>query len=214
MHPGLAHIAPTAAYAVIRLVGHCKGRLAVRSYGQPHPLKHLAPHSGATYITSYAVKACLHTPTAAYAVIRLVGHCKGRLAVRSYGQPHPLKHLAPHSGATYITSYAVKACLHTPTAAYAVIRLVGHCKGRMAVRSYGQLHPPKHPAPRSGATSSKKSPCNSYKLQGHIVRMKGLEPPRPETLDPKSNAATNYATCAVFSCCKSRHFFCIHQIFP
>lgn len=29
-----------------------------------------------------------------------------------------------------------------------------------------------------------------------IVRMKGLEPPRPETLDPKSNAATNYATCA------------------
>ena len=27
--------------------------------------------------------------------------------------------------------------------------------------------------------------------------MKGLEPPRPETLDPKSNAATNYATCAV-----------------
>lgn len=29
-----------------------------------------------------------------------------------------------------------------------------------------------------------------------MVRMKGLEPPRPETLDPKSNAATNYATCA------------------
>ena len=28
--------------------------------------------------------------------------------------------------------------------------------------------------------------------------MKGLEPPRPETLDPKSNAATNYATCALF----------------
>ena len=26
--------------------------------------------------------------------------------------------------------------------------------------------------------------------------MKGLEPPRPKTLDPKSNAATNYATCA------------------
>ena len=26
--------------------------------------------------------------------------------------------------------------------------------------------------------------------------MKGLEPIRPETLDPKSNAATNYATCA------------------
>ena len=29
-----------------------------------------------------------------------------------------------------------------------------------------------------------------------IVRMKGLEPPRRMTLDPKSNAATNYATCA------------------
>lgn len=29
------------------------------------------------------------------------------------------------------------------------------------------------------------------------MRMKGLEPPRPETLDPKSNAATNYATCAL-----------------
>ena len=30
--------------------------------------------------------------------------------------------------------------------------------------------------------------------------MKGLEPPRPKTLDPKSNAATNYATCAFFGC--------------
>ncbi len=28
------------------------------------------------------------------------------------------------------------------------------------------------------------------------VRMKGLEPPRLTTLDPKSSAATNYATCA------------------
>lgn len=27
-----------------------------------------------------------------------------------------------------------------------------------------------------------------------LVRMKGLEPLRPKTLDPKSNAATNYAT--------------------
>lgn len=27
-----------------------------------------------------------------------------------------------------------------------------------------------------------------------IVRTGGLEPPRPKTLDPKSNAATNYAT--------------------
>ena len=30
-----------------------------------------------------------------------------------------------------------------------------------------------------------------------FVRMKGLEPPRLTTLDPKSSAATNYATCAV-----------------
>ena len=34
--------------------------------------------------------------------------------------------------------------------------------------------------------------------RGQLVRMKGLEPPRLTTLDPKSNAATNYATCAVF----------------
>ncbi len=29
-----------------------------------------------------------------------------------------------------------------------------------------------------------------------FVRMEGLEPPRRETPDPKSGAATNYATCA------------------
>ena len=29
------------------------------------------------------------------------------------------------------------------------------------------------------------------------VRMKGLEPPRPKALDPKSSAATNYATSAL-----------------
>ena len=28
------------------------------------------------------------------------------------------------------------------------------------------------------------------------MRKRGLEPLRPKTLDPKSNAATNYATCA------------------
>lgn len=37
------------------------------------------------------------------------------------------------------------------------------------------------------------------------VRMKGLEPIRRETLDPKSSAATNYATCAVCDA-KIRHF--------
>ncbi len=35
-----------------------------------------------------------------------------------------------------------------------------------------------------------------FLLPFQSVRMKGLEPPRPESLDPKSNAATNYATCA------------------
>ncbi len=30
-----------------------------------------------------------------------------------------------------------------------------------------------------------------------FVRMKGLEPPRLSTLDPKSSAATNYATSAI-----------------
>ena len=30
----------------------------------------------------------------------------------------------------------------------------------------------------------------------HKVRLKGLEPIRRETLDPKSSAATNYATAA------------------
>jgi hypothetical protein len=30
-----------------------------------------------------------------------------------------------------------------------------------------------------------------------VVRMKGLEPPRREAPDPKSGAATNYATSAI-----------------
>ena len=38
------------------------------------------------------------------------------------------------------------------------------------------------------------------------VRTKGLEPPRLTALDPKSSAATNYATCALLevSDCKFR----------
>ena len=38
------------------------------------------------------------------------------------------------------------------------------------------------------------------------VRTKGLEPPRLTALDPKSSAATNYATCAMLSVsgCKGR----------
>ena len=38
-------------------------------------------------------------------------------------------------------------------------------------------------------------------LYGFLVRMKGLEPPRLSALDPKSSAATNYATAA---CCVLR----------
>jgi hypothetical protein len=33
-------------------------------------------------------------------------------------------------------------------------------------------------------------------MSGNTVRMKGLEPPRREAPDPKSGAATNYATSA------------------
>ena len=33
--------------------------------------------------------------------------------------------------------------------------------------------------------------------QSYEVRMEGLEPPRREAPDPKSGAATNYATCAI-----------------
>ncbi len=49
-----------------------------------------------------------------------------------------------------------------------------------------------------GRNSLKKTVSCNYIIitRDGLVRMKGLEPPRPETLDPKSNAATNYATCA------------------
>ena len=46
------------------------------------------------------------------------------------------------------------------------------------------------------------------------VRMKGLEPPRPETLDPKSNAATNYATCAGFLCKVTKISVTMQKIWP
>ena len=40
------------------------------------------------------------------------------------------------------------------------------------------------------------------------VRMKGLEPPRLSALDPKSSAATNYATSAfLIEAAKVRFFF-------
>ncbi len=42
------------------------------------------------------------------------------------------------------------------------------------------------------------------------VRTKGLEPPRRETPDPKSGAATNYATCA-FASAKLDNLFHPHK---
>ena len=44
------------------------------------------------------------------------------------------------------------------------------------------------------------------------VQHEGTRTPRPESLDPKSNAATNYATCAVCECkvtlfCIAPNFF-------
>jgi hypothetical protein len=37
----------------------------------------------------------------------------------------------------------------------------------------------------------------TFSVNGFFVRKKGLEPPRREAPDPKSGAATNYATSAV-----------------
>ena len=41
-----------------------------------------------------------------------------------------------------------------------------------------------------------KKPPGSDEPGGFAVRTKGLEPSRRKALDPKSSAATNYATCA------------------
>lgn len=55
-----------------------------------------------------------------------------------------------------------------------------------------------------GLLSWKKKSVNKKKQSvktafDQCVRMKGLEPPRREAPDPKSGAATNYATSAFFS---------------
>ena len=47
----------------------------------------------------------------------------------------------------------------------------------------------------------------SKALVGKLVRMGGLEPPLREELDPKSSAATNYATSAFENGCKGTLFF-------
>ncbi len=43
---------------------------------------------------------------------------------------------------------------------------------------------------------SEEKPRSRFVSLSDFVRMKGLEPPRRETPDPKSGAATNYATSA------------------
>ncbi len=47
-----------------------------------------------------------------------------------------------------------------------------------------------------------------------FVRLKGLEPPRLSAPDPKSGAATNYATAACCVCgCKDKRFFLSYQVY-
>ena len=46
-----------------------------------------------------------------------------------------------------------------------------------------------------------------------IVRLKGLEPPRLTTLDPKSSAATNYATAAWYTVASQNRTFSNAQIY-
>ncbi len=50
---------------------------------------------------------------------------------------------------------------------------------------------------------AKKAAMRFAKLPSYFVRMEGLEPPRREAPDPKSGAATNYATCAYYLGMKS-----------
>ena len=44
-----------------------------------------------------------------------------------------------------------------------------------------------------------------------FVRMEGLEPPRPKALDPKSSAATNYATSAFYYAAQIYLFLIIYK---
>ena len=50
-------------------------------------------------------------------------------------------------------------------------------------------------------------------IEGFVVRMKGLEPPCREALDPKSSASTNFATSALqIGRAKVDHFFKYHNV--
>ena len=52
-------------------------------------------------------------------------------------------------------------------------------------------------------------------LEGFLVfvRLKGLEPPRREASDPKSDVATNYTTAAFGLRCKGKSFLLICKYF-
>ena len=58
------------------------------------------------------------------------------------------------TGQAAVLPVIIYSCLNGVIAGrIAVIRLVGHCKGRIAVRCYGIHRHPPHPAPHRGATS-------------------------------------------------------------
>ena len=64
--------------------------------------------------------------------------------------------------------------------------------------------------------SGNKKERTSFEILSFFVRMIGLEPTRLTTLDPKSSAATNYATCAellLVSECKGRKSFLTSKTF-
>jgi hypothetical protein len=68
---------------------------------------------------------------------------------------------------------------------------------------------------QASLTSSSKQKKQSlrFAFSIHRVQMKGLEPPRRETPDPKSGAATNYATSAFNRDYKFSTFFEIMKLF-
>ena len=74
---------------------------------------------------------------------------------------------------------------------------------------YGPLKQPSEEVANHNLYNTIDKKSNASRNSGGItfsVRTKGLEPPRRKTLDPKSSAATNYATCA-FAITKLQNFF-------
>ena len=75
-----------AAYAVIRTVGHCKGRIAVRSYGVRYILR-IAPRGGATMgvvrevaplCGAFCVRLYYTTAAHTYGALAVAYYCGGR----------------------------------------------------------------------------------------------------------------------------------------